>query len=124
MDHAYEYGLLHIVHLLISADGVVHDWERKAFDQIREHEHISEETFSKFSAEVEGKKERDIYNEGIRLLNSCNDEAKLRAFVHLYRLAEADNNIHVKEVRLLLYSIKLAGVEFNDIAALAKQVPS
>ncbi|MFM7194656.1 MAG: hypothetical protein ACKOYP_07740, partial [Bacteroidota bacterium] len=70
------------------------------------------------------KKERDIYNEGIRLLNSCDDEEKLRAFVHLYRLAEADNNIHVKEVRLLLYSIKLAGVEFNDIVALAKEVPS
>lgn len=123
MNHAYEYGLLHIVHLLISADGVVHDWERKAFDQIRSNEHISEETFRKFSAEVDGKKERDIYNEGIRLLNSCSDEEKLRAFVHLYRLAEADNNIHVKEVRLLLYSIKLAGVEFNDVVALARQVP-
>ncbi|MFM9076101.1 MAG: TerB family tellurite resistance protein [Bacteroidota bacterium] len=124
MSQAYENGLLHIIHLLISADGIVHDWERKAFDQIRLHEHISEETFAKFSAAVEGKKERDIYNEGIRLLNSCDDEAKLRAFVHLYRLAEADNNIHVKEVRLLLYSIKLAGVEFNDIVALAKEVPS
>ena len=123
MNHAYEYGLLHIVHLLISADGVVHDWERKAFDQIRSNEHISEDTFRKFSAEVDGKKERDIYNEGIRLLNSCSDEEKLRAFVHLYRLAEADNNIHVKEVRLLLYSIKLAGVEFNDVVALARQVP-
>jgi uncharacterized tellurite resistance protein B-like protein len=123
MNHAYEYGLLHIVHLLISADGVVHDWERKAFDQIRSNEHISEETFRKFSTEVEGKKERDIYNEGIRLLNSCSDEEKLRAFVHLYRLAEADNNIHVKEVRLLLYSIKLAGVEFNDVVALARQIP-
>ncbi len=123
MNHAYEYGLLHIVQLLISADGIVHDWERKAFDQIRSNEHISEETFQKFTAEVEGKKERDMYNEGIRLLNSCSDEEKLRAFVHLYRLAEADNNIHVKEVRLLLYSIKLAGVEFNDVVALAKQVP-
>lgn len=124
MSQAYENGLLHIVHLLISADGIVHDWERNAFDQIRQHEHISEETFRKFSDGVEGKKERDIYNEGIKLLNSCNDEEKLRAFVHLYRLAEADNNIHVKEIRLLLYSIKLAGVEFNDIVALAKQLPS
>ena len=122
MSHAYEYGLLHIVHLLISADGVIHDWEVKAFDQLRASEHISDEVFRKFSNEVAGKKERDIYNEGIRLLNSCDDEEKIRAFVHLYRLSEADNNIHVKEVRLLLYSIKLSGVEFNDVVALAKQV--
>jgi len=122
MSHAYEYGLLHIVHLLISADGVVHDWEVKAFDQIRAGDHISDELFRKFMAEVAGKKEREIYNDGIQLLNSCNDEEKLKAFVHLYRLAESDNNIHVKEVRLLLYSIKLAGVEFNDVVALSKQM--
>ena len=42
-------------------------------------------------------------------------QEKLNAFVHLYKLSEVDGSVHVKEVRLLLYSIKMAGIEFNDV---------
>jgi hypothetical protein len=44
------------------------------------------------------------------------------ALVHLYKLSEADGLVHVKEVRLLLYSIKMVGVEFNDVVARAKSI--
>jgi len=38
-------------------------------------------------------------------------------------MSEADGRVHVKEVRLLLYSIRMAGIEFDDVvkrAALVK----
>jgi hypothetical protein len=52
----------------------------------------------------------------------CSDEEKLRAFVHLYKLSEADGQVHVKEVRLLLYSIRMAKIEFNEVVANAKGI--
>ena len=33
-------------------------------------------------------------------------------------MSEVDGRVHVKEVRLLLYSIKMAGIEFNDVVTL------
>jgi len=30
-------------------------------------------------------------------------------------MSEVDGSVHVKEVRLLLYSIKSAGIEFDDV---------
>jgi hypothetical protein len=37
-------------------------------------------------------------------------------------MSEADGTVHVKEVRLLLYSIKMTGIEFNDVVARAREV--
>lgn len=119
MNHNYQMGLLHLIHLLISADGVINDRETAAFDKMRSIEGISEEVMNGFMDHVKGKKEREIYNEGIRLLNACSDEEKIKAFIHLYHMSEVDNHVHVKEVRLLLYSVKLANVEFNEIVAKA-----
>jgi len=39
----------------------------------------------------------------------------LKAFVTLYKISEIDGRVHVKEVRLLLYSIKMTGIEFDDV---------
>ena len=71
---------------------------------------------------MNGKKERDIYTEGVNLLNECTDEEKLNAFVHLYKMSEVDGRVHVKEVRLLLYTIKNSGIEFNDVVARANSL--
>ncbi len=118
----YQLGLLHLVHLLISADGVIDEKERNAIFKIKTKENIPDSVFSEFEGEIATKKEREIYQQGIALVNECTDEEKLKAFVHLYRLSEVDGNVHVKEVRLLLYSIKMAGIEFNDVVeAAAKQ---
>jgi len=119
----YQLGLLHLVHLLISADGVIDEKERNAIFKIKTKENIPDSVFTEFEGEIATKKEREIYQQGISLVNECTDEEKLRAFVHLYKLSEVDGNVHVKEVRLLLYSIKMAGIEFNDVVeAAAKQV--
>jgi len=119
--HNYQLGLLYLVHLLISSDGVIDEREKAALQKIKTKENISDALFAQFQKDVGEKKEREIYQNGIELLNKCTDEEKLNAFVNLYKLSEADGNVHVKEVRLLLYSIKMTGIEFNDVVDRARQ---
>lgn len=120
----YQLGLLYLVHLLISADGVVDEKESSALLTIKKKEQISDSIFKEFEKEMQTKKEKEIYQQGIALINECTDEEKLNAFVHLYQLSEVDGNVHVKEVRLLLYSIKMAGIEFNDVVDKANALKS
>ena len=124
MKKDYHLGLLYLVHLLVSADGVVDENELKALQNIRMREKISDEVFSEFQRAVKVKKEKEIYQQGIEYLNKCNDEEKLNAFVLLYKMTEVDGRVHVKEVRLLLYSIKMTGIEFDDVVNQANQTPS
>jgi uncharacterized tellurite resistance protein B-like protein len=121
-NKTYQIGLLYLVHLLISADGVVDENEKKALMKVKDKENIPDSLFAEFENQVTTKKERDIYQEGIELINKCTEEEKLNAFVHLYKMSEVDGRVHVKEVRLLLYSIKMAGIEFNDVVARAAQI--
>jgi uncharacterized tellurite resistance protein B-like protein len=122
MSNDYQFGLLYLVHLLVSADGVIDDNERTALQRIKKSEGISDEIFSKFEHDIKTRKERDIYQTGIARLNNCSDEEKLKAFVILYKMSEVDGRVHVKEVRLLLYSIKMAGIEFDDVVSAAAKV--
>jgi uncharacterized tellurite resistance protein B-like protein len=117
----YHLGLLYMVHLIISSDGEISEAEKKALNEIRKREGVPDETFEEFKTHVASKKEREIYMGGIEFLNKCSDAEKLEAFAHLYRLSEADGNVHVKEVRFLLYSIRMTGIEFNDVVDYAKK---
>jgi uncharacterized tellurite resistance protein B-like protein len=117
-----QLGLLYLAHLLMTADGEIDAKEYQALSKIKVKESISDANFKKFEEAVKGKKERDIYREGIELMNNCTDEEKLNAFVHLYKMSEIDGLVHVKEVRLLLYTIKNVGIEFNDVVARAKSI--
>jgi len=118
---SYHLGLLYMIHLLISSDGQVSDDEERSWELIKKTEGISDEVFTEFRKSLEGKKEREIYQAGIDSLNKCTEQQKLDAFSHLYHLSEADGNVHVKEVRLLLYSIRMTGIEFNDVVEHAKK---
>jgi uncharacterized tellurite resistance protein B-like protein len=111
----YQTGLLYLMHLLISADGVIDENEREVLTKIKQYEGIADDMLSKFEETLGKMSEKDIYQKGIELINQCNDEDKLQAFVHLYKMSEADGRVHVKEVRLLLYSIRSANVEFNQV---------
>jgi uncharacterized tellurite resistance protein B-like protein len=117
----YHLGLLYLVHLLISSDGDVSEVETKALNIIKKKEGIAEDIFESFKINLATRKEREIYQQGIDHLNQCTEAEKLEAFSHLYHLSEADGNVHVKEVRLLLYSIKMTGIEFNDVVEHAKK---
>jgi uncharacterized tellurite resistance protein B-like protein len=117
-----QLGLLHLAHILISADGVIDQKEYELLAKIKTKDSIPDDIFSSFEESVRGKKEKEIYTEGIELINSCTEEQKLNAFVHMYKMAEADGRVHAKEVRLLLYTIKNSGIEFNDVVARAKSI--
>jgi uncharacterized tellurite resistance protein B-like protein len=124
MENHYHLGLLCLTHLLVCADGVVDVTEIDALKIIKEREGIDDETFRKFQQFIRDKKEKDIYHHGIEMMSKCSDAEKLRVFVTLYKLSEVDGRVHVKEIRLLLYSIKVAGIEFNDVVNEAMATPS
>ncbi|HMV07815.1 MAG TPA: TerB family tellurite resistance protein [Cyclobacteriaceae bacterium] len=119
MNRNYQLGLLYLVHLLMSADGVVDENETQALNSIKSKEGISESIFDEFKEAIRTKRGREIYQTGIEYMNRCTDEEKLRAFVILYKMSEVDGRVHVKEVRLLLYCIKVSGIEFDDVVAKA-----
>lgn len=124
MNQNYQLGLLCLTHLLISADGVMDANEIDAINIIRSKERVSDELFREFEQLIKEKKERETFQLGIDLINQCSDEEKLKVFVILYKLSEVDGRVHVKEIRLLLYSIKLSGIEFDDVVQKAMNAPS
>src|SRR5690348_651780 len=124
MNKSYQLGLLYLVHLLVSADGIVDENELAALDKIKSREGIPDEVFAQFQRDIIEKKERDIFQEGIDSISGCSESEKLNAFSILYKMSEVDGRVHVKEVRLLLYSAKMTGVEFDDVVKQAASMPS
>jgi uncharacterized tellurite resistance protein B-like protein len=117
----YQMGLLYLTHLLISADGVIDEKEFASLIRIKKKESIPDDVFKEFEEGIRNKNEKDIYKTGIDLISDCSDMEKLDAFAHLYNMSEVDGSVHVREVRLLLYSIKAAGIEFNDVVRHSKK---
>ncbi len=124
MNKNYQLGLLYLVHLLVSADGVVDENELAALDKIKTREKISDDVFAQFKANISTMKEREIYQLGLEHITPCSIQEKLQAFSILYKMSEVDGRVHVKEVRLLLYSTKMTGVEFDDVVKQAAMIPS
>lgn len=123
MDKNYQLGLLCFIHLLISADGVTNNDELDALSKIKNNENIPDTIIREFEEAKKSKTEREIYQHGLDYLTSCSDSEKLKVFATLYRLSEVDGRVHIKEIRLLLYSVKTAGIEFNDVVDYAKANP-
>lgn len=120
MDKNYQLGLLSFIHLLISADGIADIDELDALSKIKLQENIPDKTYHEFEEIKRRKTEREIYQGGLDFLASCSEQEKLKVFATLYRLSEVDGRVHAKEIRLLLYSVKTAGIEFNDVVDYAK----
>jgi hypothetical protein len=124
MNQNYQLGLLHLVHLLIGADGVFDIREMEALCKIKANEKIAEEMLRNFEALIAGKSEKELYDDALEYLQLCTEEEKLKIFSMLYCLSEVDGRVHVKEIRLLLYSIKSADIDFSDVVHYAKMNPS
>jgi uncharacterized tellurite resistance protein B-like protein len=124
MSHHYHLGLLCLTHLLVSADGVLDDCEVDALQIIKEKEGISNTLFESFHLLISHRKEREIFQTGIDAINQCTVEQRIRVFVMLYKLSEVDGRVHVKEIRLLLYALKLADVEFDEVVNRAMNTPA
>jgi uncharacterized tellurite resistance protein B-like protein len=123
VNHPYQSALLYLTHLLISADGTIDDDEVKALDLIRKREQITQAFFDDFVLTIKGKRERELFQLGIDTVNQCSEEEKLRVFVTLYKLAEVDGRVHLKEIKLLLYALRLAKIEFEDVVTKAIASP-
>lgn len=111
----FQLGLLHFVHLLVMVDGSLDQRETIAIHTIKIEEDIPDWLYTQFHESLLKKTDRQIYVEGVDMLNRCTEEEKLCAFVHLHRLSEADNNIDVREVRFLLYSLKATKIAYEDV---------
>ena len=120
MTKHYQLGLLYLVKLLIDADGIADEKELAALHVIKEKECIPDSVFFDFENEVRDLKEQDVYNVGIEHLSRCSGAEKLNIFCLLYKLSEVDGRVHLKEIKLLLYSIKTAGIAFDDVVTQAK----
>lgn len=116
MKKNYQLGLLHFVHMLINTDGRIDDREMEIILKIKKEEDIEDSVFLEFSRSISTAKNQDIFNRGLDLLNSCTEDEKLCAFVYMFQLAEADASISMKEVRLLMYALKVTNIDFNDVA--------
>jgi len=118
---AYSTGLLALTAVLINSDGEISEKELDYVQKIRESEGIPDALFYSIRESIMGKTEREVYQTGISSLNACTEPEKLRAFVKMYQMALADGVIHVKEVRLLLYAVKITHVDINTVVRLAEQ---
>lgn len=116
----YSIGLLSLIYILISSDGEISDSELNYLSKIKELEGVPEDIFEHFRRTILGRKEQEIYQIGINSINACSDAEKLQAFVRMYQMSLADGIIHVKEVRLLLYAVKLTNVDINEVISRAK----
>lgn len=121
MNKDYQLGMLYLLHLLTGVDGNINETEILALDKIKHNEGITEETILEFENTIKMLKERDIYQRAIEYINACSREEKLKTFASLYKMSEVDGRVHVKEIRLLLYSIEMAGIEFDDVVNAAKK---
>jgi uncharacterized tellurite resistance protein B-like protein len=119
MDKNFHLGLLYLIHLLAGADGDFSEHELNALKRVRSKEKIPDNVFQEFEHDVKNFRERDIYQKGIACIKSCTPEEKLKTFALLYKISEIDGRVHVKEVKLLLYSIEHAGIEFDDVVQAA-----
>ena len=78
----FQLGLLHFVHLLVNVDGRIDEREKAAILAIKTEEKIPDSIFHDFEKYVLSNSEQEIYGRGVELLNKCNEEEKLCAFVH------------------------------------------
>jgi uncharacterized tellurite resistance protein B-like protein len=120
----FQIGVLHVAHLLMHSDGVIDERERLALHQIMEEENIPTIILEDFQDNVIHKTERQVYEDGVDFLNSCSEHEKLCALVHLYQLSEADDYIHEKELRFLLYALEKTNIDFEDVELTARLVKS
>ena len=122
-DNHYHNSILLLLYLITEVDGELDFTEVQAIRKIGEMEGIPMEFVNKFLVDIRTFKEKEVYQMGIKEIDLCTDEEKLNAFSWLFKVSKVDGNVHVKEVRFLLYSIKKAGIEMEQVVETAKKFP-
>ncbi|MCB0505906.1 MAG: TerB family tellurite resistance protein [Cyclobacteriaceae bacterium] len=120
----YFEALLYMLRVIVYADGIFDDEEIKAIKEICNREKISDEYYRNFVESTRGFSEKQMYQTGIDLVQVCTLDEQLKIFAWLYKIAEVDGKVHVKEVRFLLYSLRHTDIEFAHVEAKAKELPA
>ena len=119
-----QQALLYLTYLLVYSDGEFDDDEKNAISFICKQEGISPDDYQGFLIQCQDHSERELFDKGVDLLEECDLEEKKRIFVWLYKLSESDGTVHAKEVRFLLYSLRRASIDLDDIKVAAELIPS
>lgn len=119
----YNEALLSLLRVIVYADGVFDDDESNAIKEICDIESISDAYYDDFCERVKNLSEKDMYIKGIDSVQECSQEEQIKIYVWLYKMAEVDGTIHVKEVRFLLYSFRQADIEFEQVEEAARKIP-
>ena len=118
-----QQAILYLTYLLVYSDGEFVDKERHGIKYICQQEGISEGEYEDFINNSKGSSERKLFENGIDLIENCSYEDKISVFSWLYKLSEVDGKVHAKEVRFLLYSLRRASIDFEEVKAVAKAMP-
>ena len=119
-----QQSILHLTYLLVYSDGEFDESEKRAIKYICEIEGITNNEYQEFLIDAQELSEKELFNKGMEVLESCTDENKLNTFVWLYKLSEADGMVHAKEVRFLLYSLRRANLNLDDVKKAADVMPA
>ena len=119
-----QQSILHLTYLLVYSDGEFDESEKRAIKYICEIEGITNNEYQEFLIDAQELSEKELFNKGMEVLESCTDENKLNTFVWLYKLSEADGMVHAKEVRFLLYSLRRANLNLDDVKKAADELPA
>ena len=122
-ENHFHNSILLLSYLITNADGILDDSELEAIGKICKYEKIEDAALINFVNGIPSLTEREVYEKGLEEITICSNEEKIRVFAWLHRISEADGNVHVKEVRFLLYSIKKAGIEFEDVLKKSTEFP-
>lgn len=117
-------ALLYLTYLLAYTDGEFDDHEEHGIKYICKEEGIPDDEYQKFMANCEESSERELFESGVDLVEECSYEDKIAIFVWLYKLAEVDGQVHAKEVRFLLYSLRRASIDFDEVKKMAQAMPA
>jgi uncharacterized tellurite resistance protein B-like protein len=118
----YAVGMLCLIYILVQSDGQISEEELDYLDYVREIEGISDALYAIFESSISGKTNREVYQFGIDTINRCSTDERQLAFVRIYQMAHADGIVHVREVRFLLYAVKLTDVDLSRVLDAAKAI--
>jgi hypothetical protein len=111
----YHKGLLFVTYLLINSDKEISDNEMYYLHKMRVEEGMSDKMFAEQFKSLIGKSEEEIYQIGIDSLNHCPYKYKVRAISKLYNMALTDKILRTREIRFILYAIKLSHLEVDSV---------
>lgn len=111
----YHKGLLFVTYLLINSDKEISDNEMYYLHKMRVEEGMSDKMFAEHFKSLIGKSEEEIYQIGIDSLNHCPYKYKVRAISKLYNMALTDKVLRTREIRFILYAIKLSHLEVDSV---------